>query len=270
MIDAMPPRPFVPASLAARLAVLLAVAAGLVACGFSEDGEVTRIAPNELGALANTTSTTSTTTTTVPVTTPMTTTPASLPETTTTSTTIELVETHLVSVFYPPRGDNQSLRRVPVRAAPDATLDDLIRLLYEPPDLIAEINLTTAVTPGLVGASPEIFPLHVVVDLDPTVFDRMTDANQNLAIAQLVLTLGDFRMADGGPVGAVAFEVGGEPISVLIPGQGASDPGEPVGYRQFEAWIEPSTATVTTAPDATTPTEPPSATTGPPSSALTG
>lgn len=258
-----------PASVWARVATLTAVAAALAACGISAEGDVTRIAPNELGLLANTTTTTTTTTTTVPATVPATSTPLSLAPEPTTTTTIELVETNLVSVFYPPRGDNQSLREARVRTAPDATLDDIIRLLYEPPDAIAQINLTTAVTPDLVVGRPEVLPLHVVVDLDQAAFERLTEANQDLAIAQLVLTLSDFDMPDGGPVGAVAFRVGGEPISVLIPSQGASDAGEPVGYRQFEAWIDttPDPTTATTSPTTSPSTAPPP--TEPPGSVVT-
>ncbi|HWL43293.1 MAG TPA: GerMN domain-containing protein [Ilumatobacter sp.] len=256
------------ASVRTRVTVLCAIAAGLAACGISADNDVTRIAPNELGpALANTTTTTTTTTTVVP-TTPPTSSPVSPPETTTTTTsttttTIEPVESTQLDLYYVPRGDSESLRRVPVRAVPDATLDDVIRLLYEPPESVAQFNLTTAVTPELVSMTPEVQPLSIVVDLDQATFEAMTDANQNVAIAQLVLTLGSFTIPDEGQVGGVAFRVGGEPISVLIPGEGASDPGEPVGFRQFRPWVETTTGDTTTTTAAPTtpplPTEPPNA-----------
>lgn len=253
---------FRPASVWARVAVLSAVAVGLAACGFSADDSVTRIPSNELGALANTT-TTSTTSTTLPPTSPPTSTPVSVAlstsTTSTTTTTLAPVETTPVDLFFAPRGDNESLRGVVFNQVGDVRLDDLVRLLSEPPAEVTQGNLTTAVTPGLV-VSTEMLQLHTVVDLDPAEFEAMTDVNQNLAIAQLVLTLTSYFDPDNGPIGAVEFRVGGEPISVLIRGEGASDPGELVGYSHFRAWIdvasEPGGPPTSTLPDPPATTEP--------------
>lgn len=250
-----------PASAWIRATVLGATAVGLAACGISTDQDVTRIPPNDIGALANTTTTT-TTTTTVPATVPPTSTAESLPPVTTTSTTTTVVaaETTPVTLFYARRGDSETLRRVPTLQIGEVTLDDLIFLLTNPSDEITDNNLTTAVPPGLV-LTTDMQSVQTVVDLDPAVFDPMTDAEQNQAIAQLVLTLTYFVSPVFGPVGPVEFRLGGEPMTVLIPGEGASNAGEAVSYRQFEPWIETSatdpTTTSTTPPTAPPPTEPP-------------
>lgn len=247
------------ASMWRRVGALSAFAAGLAACGISADEDVTRIPADEVGAIANTTTTT-TTTTTVPPTIPPTSMVDSLPTTTTsstTTTTLVAAEQTPVTLFFARRGDAESLRRVPTLQFGEVTLDDLIFLLSNPDERLLTQGFTTAVPDGLV-LSTEMLSVHTVVDLDPTVFNAMTDAEQNQAIAQLVLTLTYFVSPVFGPVGPVEFRVGGQPISVLIPGEGASDPGEPVSFRQFEPWIDPSTGepvapTTTTEPPETAP-----------------
>lgn len=257
------------ASTWARTGVLLAVAGALAACGISADQDVTRIPADEIGAIANTTTTT-TTTTTVPPTVPPTSTPQSLPPvtttTTTTTTTLPAVELTPVTLYFARRGDTESLRRVSTLQVGQLTLDDLILLLSDPRQDILADGLTTAVPTDLV-VSTELQSVHTVVDFDPAVFDRMTDAEQNQAIAQLVLTLTAFVSPVFGPVGPLEFRYGGQPISVLIPGEGASEVGEPVSYRQFERWVETSTGEPT-ATAVTNVTEPPG--TVPPETAAPG
>jgi hypothetical protein len=256
-----------PASIGLRVAVLGAVAAALAACGISADERVTHIPADDLGALANTTTTSTTTTTTTtttlpPATSPPTSTPPSLPFETTTTSTIEVVELEDVVVYYVPRGRDEVVKQVTLQQVGEPTLTDVLRLLSEPPTPIRNSNLTTEVDPELVR-STSMERLYTVVDLDGETFDRMSDPNQRQAIAQLVLTLTVFVTPDRGPVGPVVFTVDGEDIQIPIPELGASEPGEPIAFRDFESWID-TTPTgepvpVTSGPTTTPPTssEPP-------------
>ena len=252
-----------PASIGLRAAILCAAAAGLAACGISADERVTHIPPDDLGGLANTTTTT-TTTPPPPATALPTSTPVSLPiETTTTTSTIEVVRLEDVDVYYVPRGRDEVVKKVTLQQVGEPTLDDVTRLLAAPPTPVRNSNLTTEVTPDLVR-STTMERLYTVVDLDRETFDRMSDPNQRQAIAQLVLTLTNFVTPDRGAIGAVLFTVDGEDIPVLIPGLGASEPGEPIAFPDFESWIDtaptgdpvPVTSAPTTTPPSTGPPAP--------------
>jgi hypothetical protein len=259
------------ASVGLRAAVLCAAAAALAACGISADERVTHIPADDLGALANTTTTTTstTTTTTTPATTPSTSTPPSLPVESTTTSTIEVVPLEDVDIYYVPRGRDDVVKKVPLKQAGEPTLNDVIRLLAEPPTAVRNSNLTTEVGPDLVRrASME--RLFTTVDLDGERFNAMSDANQRQAIAQLVLTLTSFVTPDRGAIGAVVFTVDGEQIQIPIPELGASDPGEPVAFSDFDSWVDTTPigepVTVTSAPTSAPPTSlaPPPGTAAPP------
>lgn len=250
------------ASIWARVGVAVVAAVAIAACGISPDSGVTHIPAGDLGDVtATTTTTTTTTTTVVPETSPATSsTPSLPPETTTTSTTtttIESVQSWPVSVYYVPRGDDTTVKKVVVQQA-EPTVNDVLRLLSSPLPRVTELDLSTAVTPDLV-ASYDIQRRQTNLDLDPTAFERMTEAKLRQAIAQLVLTLTTFVPAEQGAIGAVSFSVGGEPISVIIPGEGQTDPGEPVVFGDFRSWIDPPLdgPATTTAPPTTTPTTDP-------------
>lgn len=251
-------------SVAARLAAPLALAAALTACGISAQDRVTHIPADDLGALAQTTTTT-TTTTTVPVTAP-TVVPTSTPveTTSTTTTTLELIRYRPVNFYFVPRGQDEMVKRVPLDLLPDATVLDVLAFLSNPPAALASQNLTTEVRPGLV-ASYHMERLYTIVDLDPEVFGRMTDTDQRQAIAQLVLTLTNFVTPDRGSIAAIVFTVGGEEIAVPIPG-GSVNPGEPVAFVDFEPWIDAATLTTTTTAPTTAPPTPPTTAPTPPSS----
>ena len=111
--------------------------------------------------------------------------------------------------------------------------------------------------------------LYTVVDLDGEEFERMSDPSQRQAIAQLVLTLTNFVTPDRGAIGAVVFTVDGEEIQVPIPELGASDPGEPITFSDFNSWVDTTPTDepvpVTSAPPDTVPpsTDPPPDTTAP-------
>jgi hypothetical protein len=257
-----PPRP---ASIGFRAALLCGVAAVLAACGISADERVTHIRADDLGGLANTTTTTttSTTTTTTPATVPPSSTPPSLPVESTTTSTIEVSHLEDVVVFYVPRGRDDVVKEVPLRQVGEPTLNDVVRLLTEPPTVVRNSNLTTEVVPDLVR-STTMERLYTVVDLDRETFDRMSDPNQRQAIAQLVLTLTNFVTPDRGAIGAVVITVDGEDIPLPIPELGASDPGEPLAFRDFASWIDTTPpgepVPVTSAPPTTDPPAPPGTT----------
>jgi hypothetical protein len=261
-----------PASIGLRAALLCGAAAALAACGISVDERVTHIRADDLGGLANTTTTTttSTTTTTMPVSAPPTSTPPSPPaQSTTTSSTIEVVHLEDVVVFYVPRGRDDVVKEVPLKQVGEPTLNDVVRLLTEPPTAVRNSNLTTEVVPDLIR-STTMERLYTVVDLDPETFDRMSDPNQRQAIAQIVLTLTNFVTPDRGAIGAVVITVDGEDIPLPIPELGASEPGEPIAFRDFESWIDTTPTAdpvpVTSAPTTTPTTDPPT----PPSSTPSG
>ena len=266
-----------PASIGVRVTLLCSVAVALAACGISADERVTHIPADDLGALANTTTTSTTTTTTTtttlpPETSPPTSTPPSLPFETTTTSTIEVVPLEDVDIFYVPRGRDETVKKVTVQQVGEPTLNDVIGLLAEPPAPVRNnSNLTTEVTPDLVRRAT-MQRLYTVVDLDRETFERMSDPNQRQAIAQLVLTLTSFVSPDRGAIGAVVFTVDGEDIQIPIPELGASDPGEPIAFRDFASWVDTNPTgdpvAVTNAPTTTPPatTDPP----GPPGGSAPG
>src|SRR5690606_32312328 len=142
-----------------------------------------------------------------------------------------------VDVFYVPRGRDEVVKKVPLRQVGEPTLNDVITLLSDPPTQVRNSNLTTEVAPDLVRRAT-MQRLYTVVDLDRETFERMSDPNQRQAIAQLVLTLTSFVTPDRGAIGAVVFTVDGDDIPIPIPELGASDPGEPIAFRDFASWVD--------------------------------
>jgi hypothetical protein len=239
----------------------------LAACGIGNDARPTIIPSDELPpVLANTTTTTTTTPATVPPTATLLTLPA---EPVVTTTTVPQIPTVAVTAFFVPTGTDGLVRAVQIpRAAPVGTAD-VVNLLENPPPQLQELGLTTALRSGLVtGINVEELGL-AWVNLDGAVFDQMTDVRQRQAIGQLVLTLTSFTTPDRGNIGSVVFTKSGEPLSIILPGAGATALGEPVGYSDFQSLVDdaatatPSTTTTTSAPPATAPPAAP-VTTAPP------
>ena len=145
------------------------------------------------------------------------------------------VEPIRVGVLRPRGKTSHSGGRWPRATAPRSTTD---QLSTRPPPISDELNLTPRSRRPR-QLDPEVELVYVVVDFDQIVF-RTHRRQPNLAIDQLVLNLGDFRMTDGG-AWTVRAASGGEPISAS-PGSGASEPASG-RLPQFEAWIEPASRT---------------------------
>lgn len=241
-----------------RIAMIGVALIGLVGgCSLPVDQRVT---PLDQNAIPDdlTEATTTTTTTTEPTTT------TTVPEDTTvdtvdlTTTTQPVIPIETITVFYT-RGLTDVMQPVNVPLVSPTPIEELIPLL-ERPTGISDAGLRTSLLPGLID---DIFVDRgtATVLLDPDLLDRMSNTNQQRAIAQIVLTLTSFVTADAGAIGFARFEVDGEGFSVFVPGFGGqSEPGEPLAFTDFSALIvtsptPPTAATTTTIPVETS--EPP-------------
>lgn len=239
-----------------RVPLLLAAVgllAGVGACGIQPDDRMTPLAADDLSdALRNTTTTSTTTTTTEPrpEETASTSEPPEAPETTTTTTEpAPLVPTQPTDVYYVYFGSN-AIQRLPLNLPYDpVVVQHLVDALEQPPANLSAANLTTALVPGLVQGEVQVERGLATVALDEEVLGTMSSTQQPRAIAQIVLTLTDFRT--GGPgrtIGQVRFTINGEPIAVFVPALGTTS-AEPVAYEDFESLlIETDTDPTTTPP----------------------
>lgn len=200
--------------------------------------------PDELTATTTTTTLpTTTTTTSVPPETP------NLEDSTTTS--LAPIPVEPVSVYFA-RGLTDVMQAIEIVRPVGTPVLELVTLL-ERPSGITEAGLRTAVLPGLID--------DIVVDrgtatvvLDRTVLDRMSNTNQQRAIAQIVLTVTSFRTVDAGGIGRIRFEVDRSGFPVFVPAfGGSSDPGEELSFTDFQSLIA-TTPTPTTTTPATTST----------------
>jgi hypothetical protein len=235
---------------------LLGLAGG---CSLAVDERVT---PLDQGAIPDdlTEATTTTTTTTLP---PTTTAPpdTGVGSTEPTTTTQPAIPTETITVYYT-RGVTDVMQQVEVARAIGTPVAELVALL-ERPTGISEAGLRTSVLGGMID---DIFVERgtATVLLDQDILDRMSNANQQRAIAQIVLTLTSFVTTDAGAIGFVRFEVDGEGFSVFVPGfGGTSEPGESLAFTDFSVLIA-TTPTPTTTTTTTTTTTPAVATTEPP------
>ena len=236
------------------LAVLCLLAGG---CSLAVDERVT---PLDQDAIPDdlTEATTTTTTTTVPPTTapPDTGVGSTQP---TTTTTQPVIPTETITVYYT-RGLTDVMQPVELPRAIGTPVAELIALL-ERPTGISEAGLRTSVLSGMID---DIFVERgtATVLLDQDILDRMSNPNQQRAIAQIVLTLTSFVTADAGAIGFVRFEVDGEGFSVFVPGfGGTSEEGEPLAFTDFSVLIATTPTPTTTS---TTTTTTPVATSEPP------
>jgi hypothetical protein len=172
--------------------------------------------------------------------------------TTTSSSTIPAPDTTPVEIFYTLgfSDDMQRLRRdllvpVPIR--------NVIDLLESPTD-VAAFNLRTAVRPRLIE-DVVLDRATATVELDPDLLDRMSNTEQQRAVAQIVLTLTSFVTPDEGAIGFVRFEVDGDGYAVFVPRLGgSSDPGEPLAFSDFASLVVSTSLTPTTTVPSTTTT----------------
>ncbi|MCB0969208.1 MAG: GerMN domain-containing protein [Ilumatobacter sp.] len=244
---------------ARRVAVLLAllgtVVGVLAACGLPTDERVTPYnvddIPDQL--TEQTTTTTSTTTTTVVTTTtlPTETVPG---ETTTTTTTSTLPFVPEPIIVYYTIGSSSDLRPLEVNRGANPSTQEVIAALESTTGL-SQLGLRTSVRPGLIAAVVPERGVATIV-LDPAVLDRMSEAQQRRAIAQMVLTFTSFRTADQGNIAFVTFEADGEPYVVFVPAfDDMSAPDDLLAFDDFADLIvsgAASTGTTTTTTSATT------------------
>lgn len=241
----------------------LAAVLSVVGCSIPVDQRTTALDqgafPDEL--------TEATTTTTVPPTTTGPPQPEPSVPADTTTTSISPIPVEPVTVYFT-RGLTDVMQAVEIARPVGTPVLELVDLLERPSGLTAA-GLRTTVLPGLID--------DIVVDrgtatvvLDRTVLDRMSNANQQRAIAQIVLTVTSFRTVDAGAIGRVRFEVERVGFPVFVPAfAGSSDPGEELAFTDFQSLIAttptpdappPSTTTSSTTP----PTAPAPTTLAPP------
>jgi hypothetical protein len=221
-----------------RLAVISLVLLGLVAaCGIPDNGGVSRIPDNNLGALNDTIPTTAVPTTVEPTT-------ATLEANTSTTIATEDVTLYFISggILVPFTG---VLRK-------GATAFEVLSALQQgPPPGVIGIGLRTAVP------TADQAPLTVktddsgvaTVDMPANFYDWMKTDDQRLAIGQIVLTL-----TDVGRVGQVLFTRLKEPIGVPRGSGDFSEAGQPLPPRDYLDLLQSSVATTTSTTTTTTTT----------------
>lgn len=247
--------------LATVAAAVVALSTVLGACSLPADEQATPIERDELGDVAEP----STTTTTLPE--PTTTTTVPDPDASSsaaTTTTLAPPRTETVSLFYT-SGATDNIKRLDLEYLWPVDLRTVIGALESPRPEVAVSELRTAVRPGLITSFVlDRFTLNVT--LDQSVLNTMSEEQIRRAIGQIVLTLTVFTPPDTGSIGLVAFFVDGSPISVFLPSAGtSSEVGAAVGYDDFRALLgDTPVVTTSTTPPVTTTSEPP-AVTGPPS-----
>lgn len=236
----------------AAISATAVMAVVVVACSLPVDERVTPIDHDQFGAqlTEDTTTTTTepaTTTTSAPTTAP----DVSTPDGEITTTTVAAIPTETVTVFYT-RGFTDILQPIEFELAAGTPTLELVPLLERPSTQLRDAGLRSSVQVGLIDdITPE--RLTANVSLDPAVLDRMSNDDQQRAIAQIVLTLTSFRTPDTGNIGSVRFVVDGEGYPVFVPAfGGTSAPGEPLTYLDFASLISTTPAATTTTTTTTT------------------
>lgn len=235
---------------------LLVTTIALSACNLPTDERVTPINADDLPELLTNTTTTTTTTMAPPTSEPPDSGPAPTEPSTTTTTTIGPTLTTFVVVYYTSGSTDRLVplqRELPPAAVQLTTIVDLL----EAPVGIAELGLRSSVRFGLLDAVT-IERGVATVSLDPVILDRMSDREQQRAIAQIVLTLTSFQTVDQGNIGFVRFESEGEHYPVFVPSlSGTSQPDDLLAYSDFSSLVPALSATSTTT---TAPASPPDGT----------
>jgi hypothetical protein len=229
--------------LAAILAVTAAGAGPLWACSLAVDDSFEFIPADEIPAGLDQTTTTTTTTTTIP------TAPTPVEPTVPATTVPAPVQTAPVEIYFV-LGLQQLQRQTLQLSFPVEPLQVLAQLADGPPADQSSIGLRTAVRPNLTNAfdNPDG---TATIDLRGSVLNRTPPREQDLAIAQLVLTV--TRLPG---VGQVRFTLDGEPIAIPVPPSlNMSEPGQPLSYSMFSGLLT-STAAATTSEPPTPPVPP--------------
>jgi hypothetical protein len=226
--------------------VVVAAVVALTSCGLGDDDTIDLIPADEILFGLDQTTTTSTTTTTLPPEPPV----DPLP----TTTTLSPVQTAPVEVYFV-IGLDRLQRQTLQFSFPIEPLQVLAQLEEGPPADVG-VGLRTALRPNLT-AGIESADGIATIDLRGSVINRTSSRDQNLAIAQLVLTVG--RLPG---VGQVRFTLDGEPTPIPVPPTYTlSEPGEPLSYEAFSVLISssdpPPTVVPTTVPSPPTTAPPP-------------
>jgi hypothetical protein len=220
----------------------------IAACSLTADDSFEFIPADEIPAgLDQTTTTTTTTTTTIPATPTV---EPTLPTTTVTSP----VQTAPVEIYFV-IGLEQLQRQTLQLSFPVEPLQVLAQLEDGPPPDQSSVGLRTALRTNLTNGFENTDGV-ATIDLRGSVLNRTTPRDQNLAIAQLVLTV--TRLPG---VGQVRFTLDGDPLPIPVPPTFTlSEPGEPLTYSMFAQLLPSPGATTTT----TEPAVPPTSTRPPP------
>ena len=238
---------------AVSVAMVAVISLAVAACGLPTDERVTPYnvddIPDQLTEQTTTTTSTTTTTTTTtlpPPTVPGETAPPTAPSTTTTLPA--LVEP--ITVYYT-IGSSDDISPLEVNRRENPSTQEVVAALESTTGLSA-LGLRTSVRPGLImDVIPERGVATIV--LDPTVLDRMSEAQQRRAIAQMVLTFTSFRTPDQGNIAFVTFESDGEPYVVFVPAfDDMSGPDDLLAFDDFADLIVSTSAS--TGPSTTTTT----------------
>ena len=219
--------------------------APIAACGLADDDTIEFIPPEEIpfGLDQTTTTTTTTTTTLVPQATVEPTVP-------TTTTTLSPVQTAPVEVYFV-IGLDRLQRQTLQFSFPIEPLQVLAQLEEGPPADVG-VGLRTALRPNLTTGI-ETADGIATIDLRGSVINRTSSRDQNLAIAQLVLTVG--RLPG---IGQVRFTLDGEPSRIPVPPTYTlSEPGEPLTYETFSVLISSIETPPTVVPTTSEPAPPP-------------
>ncbi|MCU1400995.1 MAG: putative Lipoprotein [Acidimicrobiales bacterium] len=237
-------------------AILLGLAVIAVACGAPKSGNFSAIPLGNLpDGLTATTSTTTTTTTSIPETTS---TVESVVTTTTLVAPTTTNPTEAVTLYFVADAGTQLVPTRRFLASP-AQPYPVLNALKEGPVPVVDSGLRTAIPPDAVFQKRDYRGVFTV-DLSPTFFTSMANpADEQLAVAQIVLTLTGLR-----GISQVRFTINDEPINVLLGDGQPSALGQVLVADDYDVLLgnspSPTTTTTTTivdtVPPATVPADP--------------
>ena len=238
------------------IAALAVITGGLAACGLPTDERVTPYnvddIPDQLTEQTTTTTSTTTTTTTPTTVVPQPTAPGETAPPPPSSTTTTLpAQTEPITVYYT-IGSSDDLSPLQVNRRENPSTQEVVAALESTTGLSA-LGLRTSVRPGLImNVIPERGVATIV--LDPVVLDRMSEAQQRRAIAQMVLTFTRFQTPDQGNIAFVRFESEGDPYVVFVPAlDDMSGPDDLLAFEDFaDMIVNSTTTTVSTSTTSTT------------------
>jgi hypothetical protein len=152
--------------------------------------------------------------------------PGSDPVTSTLPGSTTTVATDTVKLFFI---EGSQLVAVDVETPRGTSLRGRLRLLEEgPPAERAQAGVRTALTPGLISGFARRGTDGATVTLDSEAFAGVDNADQQLMIGQIVLTLTGWPRIE-----RVDFTLDGEPMQVFLEDNTLSQPGAAVGRDDY-------------------------------------